>query len=109
MDKGSISDGGVWANSILVNDLEHGKAKLPLLKMPPGSDINFPHVFVADEAFPLKSYLMRPQGAFTETYHLMQQSQAILEDLLQVFPCYTVDQLNELNALTHCQCLSIDF
>ncbi|XP_011700373.1 PREDICTED: uncharacterized protein LOC105457418 [Wasmannia auropunctata] len=28
--------------------------------MLPGSDINFPHVFVADEAFPLKSYLMRP-------------------------------------------------
>lgn len=57
---GSISDGGVWNNSELANALEHREVQLPLPKMLPGSDIHFPHVFVADETFPLKPYLMRP-------------------------------------------------
>lgn len=57
---GSISDGGVWSNSTFADALDHGETKLPPLKMLPGSHIKFPHVFVADEAFPLKSYLMRP-------------------------------------------------
>lgn len=57
---GSISDGGVWSNSTFADALDHGETKLPPLKMLPGSHIKFPHVFVADEAFPLKSYFMRP-------------------------------------------------
>ncbi|XP_071575542.1 uncharacterized protein [Temnothorax nylanderi] len=57
---GSMSDGGVWNNSTLADALEHEETKLPPLKMLPGSHIKFPHVFVADEAFPLKPYLMRP-------------------------------------------------
>ncbi|KMQ88379.1 nuclease harbi1-like protein [Lasius niger] len=57
---GSISDGGVWSNSAFADGLEHGEAKLPPPKMLPGSHIKFPYIFVADEAFPLNAYLMRP-------------------------------------------------
>uniref|UniRef100_A0A3P9LM55 DDE Tnp4 domain-containing protein n=1 Tax=Oryzias latipes TaxID=8090 RepID=A0A3P9LM55_ORYLA len=48
---GSNSDGGIFANSGLVKALRDGTLNVP----PP---IN--HVIVADEAFPLKPYLLRP-------------------------------------------------
>lgn len=48
--------------------LEQREANLLPSKMLPGSNIEFPHVFVADEAFPLKPYLMRlyPHAALQE-------------------------------------------
>lgn len=41
-------------------DLENGRASLPEPTSLPKRDIPFPYVVVADEAFPLKPYLMRP-------------------------------------------------
>lgn len=41
-------------------DLENNAAGLPEPTPLPGRDIPFPYVIVADEAFPLKPYLMRP-------------------------------------------------
>lgn len=55
---GSISDGGIWSQTNLAADLESNAADLP--ELTPGRDIPFPYVTVADEAFPLKPYLMRP-------------------------------------------------
>lgn len=57
---GSISDGGIWSQTNLVADLESNAADLPEPTPLPGRDIPFPYVIVADEAFPLKPYLMRP-------------------------------------------------
>lgn len=41
-------------------DLASGNADLPSPTPLPGRDVPFPHVIVADEAFPLTTYLMRP-------------------------------------------------
>ena len=57
---GRVSDGGVWANCDLQQRLESGTAGVPGLKNLPGSSVKAPHVLVADEAFPLKTYLMKP-------------------------------------------------
>lgn len=57
---GSISDGGVWRNSDLAADLAAGNVDLPPPTPLPGREVPFPHVIVADEAFPLTTYLMRP-------------------------------------------------
>ncbi|KYQ50119.1 hypothetical protein ALC60_10812 [Trachymyrmex zeteki] len=57
---GSVSDGGVWNNIDFVQDLEAEEVDLPLPSPLPGEDIPFSYVFVADEAFPLKKYIMRP-------------------------------------------------
>jgi hypothetical protein len=56
---GRSSDGGIFAKSHFGFNLTHGK-----LDLPANCDLpvvgNMPHVFVADEAFPLLPNLMRP-------------------------------------------------
>lgn len=59
---GSNSDGGIFANSVLGKALRDGTLNVPppseLPDAPELGKVN--HVIVADEAFPLKPYLLRP-------------------------------------------------
>lgn len=57
---GSISDGGVWSRSEFGSALDAGNVDLPGPAPLPDSDIVTSHAFVADEAFPLKRYMLRP-------------------------------------------------
>ena len=57
---GRVSDGGVWANFSLCCRLEEGTAGLPEDDQIRGSQKILPYVFVGDDAFPLKRYLMKP-------------------------------------------------
>lgn len=55
---GRNSDGGIFANSAMGKAMERNTLNIP----PPEAfnSVCLPYVFVADEAFPLKSYMMRP-------------------------------------------------
>ncbi|GLV33182.1 uncharacterized protein CBL_10529 [Carabus blaptoides fortunei] len=57
---GSQSDGGIFNNSTFGRVIQTGNISLPVDKPLPGTHIVVPHFLVADEAFPLKSYIMRP-------------------------------------------------
>lgn len=57
---GKNSDGGIFSNSKLGKCLAQGKLNLPGENKLPNTDIAMPHVIVGDEAFPLKTYLLRP-------------------------------------------------
>ncbi|KAK5649473.1 hypothetical protein RI129_000502 [Pyrocoelia pectoralis] len=57
---GSQSDGGVLKNSIFGKRLEEGGLNIPKPSYLPFTNITLPHFLVADEAFPLKEYIMRP-------------------------------------------------
>ena len=59
---GRVSDGGVWSNSSLSELLmdESNPLNIPPLKQLPGRNIKIPYFIVADQAFPLKPYIMRP-------------------------------------------------
>ena len=57
---GRESDGGVFSRSGFGTQLEDGTLPIPGPACLPGSDVEVPYVFVGDEAFPLKKYLMRP-------------------------------------------------
>ena len=57
---GSISDGGAWSRSNLGCALAEGQASLPPPNKIPDTDEICHHFLVGDEAFPLKTYLMRP-------------------------------------------------
>lgn len=63
-DFGRTSDGGVFRNSALARELENQTLNIPPPKPLPGAAFlgDMPHVIVADAAFPLKSYLLKPYG-----------------------------------------------
>ena len=52
---GRVSDGGVFKNSSLSKALERKQVKLPQTR-----HTDIPYVKVADDAFALKPYLMKP-------------------------------------------------
>ena len=57
---GRISDGGVFKNSNLFRALEENSLNMPKMDILPFTEINFPYFIVADEAFPLKEYILKP-------------------------------------------------
>uniref|UniRef100_A0A672QIC8 DDE Tnp4 domain-containing protein n=1 Tax=Sinocyclocheilus grahami TaxID=75366 RepID=A0A672QIC8_SINGR len=57
---GRVSDGGVFRGSTLQESLEQRTANIPQPTPLPGTDMSMPFLVAADEAFPLKSYLMKP-------------------------------------------------
>lgn len=57
---GSESDGGIFERTDFGAKLINGTFPLPNSTLLPNSDVYFPHFFVGDEAFSLKSWFMRP-------------------------------------------------
>ena len=57
---GRISDGGVFRNSILSRALERNTFNIPDACIPAECETMLPYVIVADDAFPLKTYLVKP-------------------------------------------------
>ena len=57
---GRISDGGVWNKCSLLTGIDDGSIHLPKPKCLNGGITPLPHVFVADDAFALKPFLMKP-------------------------------------------------
>ena len=56
---GRVNDSGVWNKTSLLQGIENGTVKLPKdRKLPNGKDV--PFVFLGDDAFALKKYMMKP-------------------------------------------------
>ncbi|KAJ8948034.1 hypothetical protein NQ318_003367 [Aromia moschata] len=62
---GRNSDGAVFRTSNLGHALQLGLLELPQPRPLPLGNDDFPFYFVADEAFPLKNYIMRPYSKRT--------------------------------------------
>lgn len=58
--RGRQSDGGTFYYSNLNKALANDRLNMPAPRTLPGSDVTLPMVIIDDEAYPLKSYLMRP-------------------------------------------------
>ena len=57
---GRISDGGVFNSCSLLTAVEQQALEIPADEQLPNSNCTTPYVIVADEAFALKKYLMKP-------------------------------------------------
>lgn len=57
---GKMSDGGIFDRCSLNRALEQDTLNLPQAMPLPGGDMAVPYYMVADEAFPLKHYIMKP-------------------------------------------------
>jgi hypothetical protein len=57
---GRSSDGGVFSHSALEKRMENGSVNIPPDSCLPGTNAEAPFVIVGDDAFPLKTDLMRP-------------------------------------------------
>jgi hypothetical protein len=57
---GRQSDSGVFTESSVFRHLEAGSFNLPPPRQIPRTNITLPYVFVGDQRYPLKEYLMRP-------------------------------------------------
>jgi len=57
---GRMSDAGVFSNSKLSGALENNDLKFPPASALPGTTTGAPFVVVADDAFPLKTYMLKP-------------------------------------------------
>ena len=57
---GRVSDGGVFANTPIYDKLESKQLGIPSSQPLPGRMKEIPYMIVGDDAFPLKSYLMKP-------------------------------------------------
>lgn len=57
---GKNSDGGIFSNSTIGKALAANTLNIPEEKYLPGTETLMPHAIIGDEAFPLKTYLMRP-------------------------------------------------
>lgn len=58
--KGRISDGGVFNRSTLYTAIENGTLNIPSPRNLPHTNIKAPFVILADDAFALKTYLLKP-------------------------------------------------
>ena len=58
--QGRCSDAGVFAESDLNVALQDNILNIPDKSKLPGTDIMFPYCLIADEAFPLREYLLKP-------------------------------------------------
>ena len=67
---GRQSDAGVFANSKLSTALEQSMLHVPTVEKLPGTDTELPYVVVADDAFPMKTYLLKPYpGRLYDDHH----------------------------------------
>jgi len=57
---GRVSDGGVFNRCSLYHALETDTVELPPAIPLPGRTQPFPHFFVADDAFAMRNYIIKP-------------------------------------------------
>ena len=57
---GRVNDSGVWNKSSLLQAIQNGSVKLPKDDALPVNGVIAPYVFVGDDAFALKKFMMKP-------------------------------------------------
>lgn len=108
--KGRISDGGVFARCSLYSALENNSLNIPPSRALPNSDMIAPFVIVADDAFALKTYMLKPYNFRSQSIaelvfsYRLSRARRMVEstfgDLTAVFRLLrTTIELSEVNVI----------
>ena len=84
---GRNNDGGIFSSCNLGIDISEDKLNIPKAESIWGSKFSFPFVFVGDEAFPLRTNLMK----FTIEIHMPWKREYLITD------CHIVDLLSKIH------------
>ena len=116
--EGGASDGGTWSNCSLHNALEEHRAKVPQPVPLPADDKPMPYHFVGDDAFSLRTWLMKPFSHRSQVQreriysYRLSRARRVVENafgiLSQRFRCFmTTMQQNpdNINLITMCACV----
>lgn len=68
---GRVSDGGVMKNTIFWRKLSENQLNVPNSRALPGTEKQFPYVFVGDEAFQLHPNFMKPYNRVNLTFGIL--------------------------------------
>lgn len=92
---GKSSDGGIFTHSNLGKAIEQDKLRIPRSVKLPSTSIEVPYVIVGDEAFPLKTYLMRPypRQDLDVSKRIFNYRLAVLEEWLKIHLEYYLKNL----------------
>ncbi|XP_068242362.1 putative nuclease HARBI1 [Palaemon carinicauda] len=116
--EGGVSDGGTWSNCSLHDVVEENRAGVPQTEPLPNDDQPVPYHVVGDDAFALRTWMMKP---FSSRSHVLREriysyrlsrSRRVVENafeiLCQKFRCFltTMHQHPDtINLITMCTCV----
>ena len=112
-EAGRQRDGGVFSNSNIGFSIMNDLLNLPAAELLSNSSINFPYVFVGDDAFPLRYNLIKPYSNKTldmrqiiANYHIcrairiIENSFGILASRFRIFRRPIIAQVETVESIT---------
>ena len=90
---GRISDGGVYAATDISRLLERNKLKIPAPSPISADGTLLPYFLVADEAFPLRTYIMKPFPFRNQTHeqriynYRLSRARRVIENAFGIMAC----------------------
>ncbi|XP_068227985.1 putative nuclease HARBI1 [Palaemon carinicauda] len=116
--EGGALDGGTWSNWSLHDALEENRAGVPQHKPLPNDDHPVPYHFVGDDAFALRTWMMKPFSHRSQVLreriysYRLSRARGVVENafgiLYQRFRCFltTMHQHPDtINLITMCACV----
>lgn len=116
--EGGASDGGTWSNCSLHDAIEENRAGVPQSEPLPNDDQPVPYHFVGDDAFALRTWMMKPFSHRSQVLreriysYRLSRARRVVENafgiLSQRFRCFltTMQQHPDtINLITMCSCV----
>ena len=116
--EGSAGDGGTWCRCTLHDAIEQHRAAFPDDSPLPNDDTPIPFHLVADDAFAMKTWLMKPYSHHSQIHHekifnyrlsrarrVVENAFGLMQARLRVFGTSMLQQPKNVKKITMCGCV----